>query len=63
VPYASGLGAGRGGFPPAAARNAGAAAALAAEADVLIFRDVECVPSPPLVDDAKRDRWTSTVVG
>src|SRR5664279_4907347 len=34
------------GLPLAAARNAGATAALAAGADVLIFLDVDCVPSP-----------------
>ena len=38
------------GLPLAAARNAGATAALAAGAEVLIFLDVDCVPSPPLVD-------------
>jgi len=38
-----------GGLPLAAARNAGAAAALHAGADTLIFLDVDCVPSPPLV--------------
>ena len=37
-------------LPLAAARNAGAVAALAAGADILIFLDVDCVPSPPLVD-------------
>jgi hypothetical protein len=37
------------GLPLAAARNAGAAAALAAGADTLIFLDVDCVPSPSLV--------------
>ena len=37
------------GLPLAAARNAGAAAALAAGADALIFLDVDCVPSPSLV--------------
>lgn len=36
-------------LPLAAARNAGAAAALDAGADVLIFLDVDCVPSPDLV--------------
>ena len=39
-----------GSLPLAAARNAGAVAALAAGADTLIFLDVDCVPSPPLVD-------------
>jgi len=38
-----------GGLPLAAARNAGAAAALNAGADTLIFLDVDCVPSPRLV--------------
>lgn len=37
-------------LPLAAARNAGATAALAAGADILIFLDVDCVPSPSLVD-------------
>ena len=36
-------------LPLAAARNVGAVAALAAGADVLIFLDVDCVPSPTLV--------------
>lgn len=39
-----------GGLPLAAARNAGALAALAAGAEILIFLDVDCVPSPTLVD-------------
>jgi len=38
-----------GGLPLAAARNAGASAALDAGADTLIFLDVDCVPSPHLV--------------
>lgn len=38
-----------GGLPLAAARNAGAAAALDAGADTLIFLDVDCVPAPGLV--------------
>lgn len=38
------------GLPLAAARNAGATAALAAGADILIFLDVDCVPSPTLVN-------------
>jgi GT2 family glycosyltransferase len=42
------------GLPLAAARNAGAAAALAAGADVLIFLDVDCVPAPALVDTYAR---------
>lgn len=37
-------------LPLAAARNAGAVAALAAGAEILIFLDVDCVPSPSLVD-------------
>ncbi len=36
-------------LPLAAARNAGAAAALAAGAGLLIFLDVDCVPGPELV--------------
>ena len=42
------------GLPLAAARNAGATAALAAGADILIFLDVDCVPSPSLVDTYTR---------
>lgn len=38
-----------GALPLAAARNAGARAALDAGADVLIFLDVDCVPAPALV--------------
>ena len=37
------------GLPLAAARNAGAAAALADGAQVLIFLDVDCLPGPDLV--------------
>ena len=37
------------GLPLAAARNAGATAALAAGAQVLIFLDVDCLPDPNLV--------------
>ena len=37
------------GLPLAAARNAGAAAAGAAGADVLVFLDVDCIPAPALV--------------
>ncbi|AXH97417.1 glycosyltransferase family 2 protein [Ornithinimicrobium avium] len=37
------------GLPLAAARNAGARAAVAAGADTLIFLDVDCIPSPGLV--------------
>ncbi|MFF3699202.1 glycosyltransferase family 2 protein [Streptomyces sp. NPDC002221] len=36
-------------LPLAAARNAGAARALAAGADLLVFLDVDCVPGPTLV--------------
>ena len=36
-------------LPLAAARNAGAEAAVAAGADTLIFLDVDCIPSPGLV--------------
>ncbi len=38
-----------GGLPLAAARNAGAAAALAWGAEVLVFLDVDCLPGPGLV--------------
>ena len=37
------------GLPVAAARNRGAAAALAAGADVVVFLDVDCIPDPCLV--------------
>ncbi|WP_395727433.1 glycosyltransferase family 2 protein [Nakamurella sp.] len=40
---------GDGALPLAAARNAGAAAALAAGADILVFLDVDCVPGLSLV--------------
>ncbi len=36
-------------LPLAAARNAGAAAALAAGAQVLVFLDVDCIPSPAAI--------------
>ncbi len=39
----------KGRLPLAAARNAGAAAALAADADLLVFLDVDCVPGPALL--------------
>ncbi len=38
------------GLPLAAARNAGAEAALAAGADRLVFLDVDCLPGPGLLD-------------
>ncbi|MEU9420673.1 glycosyltransferase family 2 protein [Streptomyces sp. NPDC048272] len=41
-------------LPLAAARNAGAARALAAGADVLVFLDVDCVPGPGLLDGYAR---------
>ena len=54
------------GLPLAAARNAGATAALAAGADVLIFLDVDCLPSPELigsyVDAASADRWSTSIL-
>lgn len=37
------------GLPLAAARNAGAAAALAAGAELLVFLDVDCIPGPDLL--------------
>ncbi|MFD3543317.1 glycosyltransferase family 2 protein [Streptomyces sp. NPDC058662] len=37
-------------LPLAAARNAGAARALAAGAELLVFLDVDCVPGPTLLD-------------
>jgi hypothetical protein len=37
------------GLPLSAARNAGAAAALAAGAELLILLDVDCIPAPALV--------------
>ncbi|MCK0113618.1 galactosyltransferase-related protein [Ornithinimicrobium sp. F0845] len=37
------------GLPLAAARNTGASAAIAAGADLLVFLDVDCIPSPGLV--------------
>ncbi|WP_030959725.1 glycosyltransferase family 2 protein [Streptomyces sp. NRRL S-378] len=41
-------------LPLAAARNAGAARALAAGADLLVFLDVDCVPGPSLLDGYAR---------
>ncbi|MGW6536468.1 glycosyltransferase family 2 protein [Streptomyces sp. NPDC055051] len=41
-------------LPLAAARNAGAARALAAGADLLVFLDVDCVPGPTLLDGYAR---------
>lgn len=38
------------GLPLAAARNRGAEAALASGADVLVFLDVDCLPSPGLIE-------------
>ncbi|WP_256840731.1 glycosyltransferase family 2 protein [Ornithinimicrobium cryptoxanthini] len=38
-----------GGLPLAAARNAGARTALEAGAEVLVFLDVDCIPSPTLL--------------
>ncbi len=56
------VGAEREGLPLAAARNAGAAAALELGAELLIFLDVDCLPDEQLVDaygDAARDPATS----
>ncbi len=41
-------------LPLAAARNVGAAEALAAGADQLIFLDVDCIPSPCLIESYRR---------
>lgn len=38
------------GLPLAAARNAGAAAAIAAGAELLVLLDVDCIPGPHLLD-------------
>ena len=46
-------------LPLAAARNAGAATALAAGADQLIFLDVDCVPIPALVGAYVRSLTTA----
>ncbi|GLZ42643.1 glycosyltransferase family 2 protein [Actinokineospora sp. NBRC 105648] len=43
------VGASERGLPLAAARNAGAAAALAAGVELLVFLDVDCIPGPSLV--------------
>ncbi|WP_304048890.1 galactosyltransferase-related protein, partial [Jatrophihabitans endophyticus] len=40
-----------GGLPVAAARNAGARTALDDGADLLVFLDVDCLPSPTLIGD------------
>jgi hypothetical protein len=44
------------GLPLAAARNAGAAAAIAAGAELLVLLDVDCIPGPRLLD-----RYTAAV--
>jgi N-acetylglucosaminyl-diphospho-decaprenol L-rhamnosyltransferase len=41
-------------LPLARARNAGAEAALAADADLLVFLDVDCIPSPELLSTYRR---------
>ncbi|MET9463899.1 galactosyltransferase-related protein [Streptomyces sp. NPDC006544] len=41
-------------LPLAAARNAGAARALAADAELLVFLDVDCIPGPTLLDGYAR---------
>jgi len=60
------LPAGRRGLPLAAARNAGAEAALRAGADVLIFLDVDCLPGPGLVESylagAADPAWAGSVL-
>lgn len=53
---------GDGELPLGAARNAGAAAALAAGADLLVFLDVDCLAGPSLVDDY-RTAITRTTMG
>lgn len=46
------------GLPLAAARNAGAAAALADGAELLVFLDVDCIPEPTLLP-----RYTAAAIG
>jgi GT2 family glycosyltransferase len=50
---------GQTGLPLAAARNAGAAAALAGGAELLVFLDVDCLPSPSLLHFYRRAAQTS----
>lgn len=47
-------------LPLAAARNLGAAEALRAGADQLIFLDVDCIPSAALIDSYRRSLAAST---
>ncbi len=53
-------------LPLAAARNRGAAAALAAGAELLVFLDVDCLAGPDLVagyrDAATRPEWADTLL-
>lgn len=54
------------GLPVAAARNAGARAALERGADTLVFLDVDCLPSPALIGeyaDALHARHAAIVCG
>lgn len=57
---------GRAGLPLAAARNAGAAAAIAEGAEVLVFLDVDCLPAPGLVEAyaaaATDPRWADRLL-
>nr|WP_228508470.1 galactosyltransferase-related protein [Herbiconiux sp. VKM Ac-1786] len=53
-------------LPLAAARNAGAEAAIAAGAELLVFLDVDCLPRPGLVEayaDAARERPDALLTG
>ena len=54
------------GLPLAAARNAGARAALDAGADVLVFLDVDCLPSPGLIgaytEAARSESWRDSIL-
>jgi N-acetylglucosaminyl-diphospho-decaprenol L-rhamnosyltransferase len=57
---------GANGLPLAAARNAGARAALDAGAGTIIFLDVDCIPAPALVETyaaaAHDERWSGSLL-